>query len=341
MNSANPSDAPPNAVLMRLAQGILVSKALQAVAELGIADLLTESPRSVEELARATATNPSALFRLLRALAGMGIFRQDESGRFQQTALSEPLRSDSPVSVRDYLMYAPHDGNLRAWMHLMSVLQTGEPSFAAANGCSMWEYFQQKPDIGERFNRAMSSLARANNQMLLQAYDFSPFKTLIDVGGGRGLLLTSLLRAHPHLRGTLFDLPTVTESAKAHFKANTVADRCEIVAGDAFKSIPAGFDAYLMKNVLHDWNDDQCAVLLERCRAAIPPHGKLIIVDAVMVPGNDPHPAKWFDLHMMVALGGRERTAEEFASLLRGASFTMTLAKPLPALLGIVEAKPA
>ncbi|MBI3359783.1 MAG: methyltransferase [Chloroflexi bacterium] len=325
---------------MQLVQGWMVAKALQAVAELGIADLLADSAKTSEELARATSTNPSALFRLLRALAGRGVFRQNESGLFENTALSEPLRSDSPTSVRDYLIYAPNDGNVRAWMRLMSVLQTGEPSFAEANGCELWEYFQQHSDLGERFNRAMTTLASGNNRMVLEAYDFSPFKTLIDVGGGQGQLIAEILKAHPHLRGTLFDLPAVADGARAHLTAQGVVDRCEFVAGDAFTSIPAGFEAYVLKNVLHDWSDDRCAVLLDRCRAAIPPHGKLIIVDAVMVPGNDSHPAKWFDLHMMVALGGRERTEKEFRNLLQRVGFTLTMAKSLPAPIGIVEAIP-
>lgn len=340
MKTATQSAPPPHVMLMQLVQGWMVAKALQAVAELGIADLLADSARTSEELARATSTKPSALFRLLRALAGQGIFRQNEAGLFENTALSEPLRSDSPTSVRDYVIYAPNDGNARAWMHFMSVLQTGEPSFAAANGCELWEYFKQHSDVGECFNRAMATLASANNRMVLEALDFSSFKTLIDVGGGQGQLITAILKAHPHLRGTLFDLPAVADGAKAHLIAQGVADRCEFVAGDAFTSIPAGFDAYVLKNVLHDWSDDQCAVLLDRCRAAIPPHGKLIIVDAVMVPGNDPHPAKWFDLHMMVALGGRERTEADFVSLLERAGFILTIAKSLPAPIGIVEAIP-
>ena len=200
-NSNHQPETPPHAVLMQLTQGMMISKALQAVAELGIADLLAQGPRTVEDLAQATSTHAPSLFRLLRALASRGIFRQNESGCFEQTALSEPLCSDSPASVRNYVIYAPHDGNLRAWMSLISVLQTGEPSFAAANGCDMWEYFQQKPEIGERFNRAMTSLASANNRLILQAYDFSPFRTIIDVGGGQGLLLATILQAHPHLRG--------------------------------------------------------------------------------------------------------------------------------------------
>jgi hypothetical protein len=344
MDSAKQSGPPPHVVLMQMVQGLMVSKALQAVAELGIADLLADSAKTVEELARATSTNPSALFRLLRAMASLGIFRQNESGLFENTTLSEPLRSDSSMSIRDYVIYAANEGNERAWMQLMSVLKTEKPSFAEANGCELWDYFQQHPDLGERFNRAMTSLASGNTQMVLRAYDFSPFKTLIDVGGGQGQLLAGILKACPNMRGTLFDLPAVVQGAQAYFAAQGVGDRCTVVAGDAFSSIPAGFEAYVLKNVLHDWSDDRCALLLERVRTAIPPQGKLIIVDTVMVPGNEPHPAKWSDLHMMVAVGGRERTEEDFRRLLKRCDFSLTMAKPLlpPTIaMGIVEAIPA
>ncbi len=157
MTDENQSLPPPDALLMELVHGYMVSKALQAAAEIGIADLLAESPKTAEDLARATSTNPSALFRLLRALASRGIFRQNESGCFENTPLSEPMRSDSPDSVRDYLTYTPHDGNIRAWMRFMSVLETGEPAFVAANGCDLWEYLRRRPDTGEQFNRAMTA----------------------------------------------------------------------------------------------------------------------------------------------------------------------------------------
>ena len=256
------------------------------------------------------------------------------------TKLSEPLRSDDPMSVRDYVIYAPHDGNMLAWMRLMSVLRTGEPSFLAATGFEVWAYFNEHPDIGARFNRAMTSLAAGTNRMVLQAYDFSPFKTLVDVGGGQGLLLATILNTHPHLRGALFDLPAVADGARNYVHAQGLADRCDVLPGNAFESIPRGYDAYIMKNVLHDWSDEKALLLLKQCRAAIPDHGKLIIVDAVMVPGNEPHPSKWFDVHMMVALGGRERTEVEFRTLLTAARFRVTMAKSLPAPIGIVEATP-
>jgi hypothetical protein len=341
MTDQQQSGPPPHVVLMQLMQGVMIAKAVQAAAELGVADLLKDSPKTSEELAKATSTHARSLYRLLRALASQGIFREDALGRFENTPLSEPLRSDAPMSARDYVIYAPHDGNVLAWMRLMAVLQTGRPSFRDATGFDPWAYFQRHPEIGERFNRAMTSLSAGMAKMVLDAYDFSPFTSIVDIGGGQGLLLACILKAHPNLRGILFEVPSVAEEARAYLRTQGLTDRSEVIAGDAFESIPAGHDAYVMKHVLHDWSDDKAFHILERCRAAIPDHGKLIIFDAVMMPGNDPHPAKWFDLHMMVVLGGRERTEEEFGELLRRAGFALTMAKPLPAPIGIVEAVPS
>ncbi len=318
----------------------MASKALQLAAELGIADLLATGAKSAEELAQGTATHAASLYRLLRALASLGIFRESEAGAFENTTLSEPLRSEVPGSLRDYVIFAPNDSNVRAWMRLESVVRSGEPAFAAANGADSWDYFAEHPELAERFNSAMSNASALAGPMIAFGYDFSPFRTLVDVGGGEGRLLATILEVYPNLRGAVFDLPTVAESARELLRAQGLEERAEVVSGDAFASVPAGFDAYIMSSVLHDWSDEKALVLLENCRAAIPDHGKLLIFDAIIPPGNDPHPAKWVDLQMMVALGGRERSAEDFRRLLEQAGFELTLAEPLPALIGIVEAIP-
>lgn len=336
-----PPSLPAHVVLMQIAQGFMVAKALQTAAELGIADLVAPAPCTTEELAQATSTDAPSLLRLLRALASRGIFRQDESGRFENTPLSEALRSDAPMSARDYVIYAPHDGNVLAWTRLKSVVRTGEASFAAANGADVWGYFEQHPDVEERFNRATTALSAGSNRLVVEAYDFSPFTTIVDVGGGQGALLAAILGQNPAARGILFDLPAAADGARRYLASQGLDSRTEVVTGSIFESIPAGCDAYILKNVLHDWSDEKAVLILERCRAAIPGHGKLIIADAVMTPGNEPHPSKWFDLHMMVALGGRERTEEEFRALLARAGFTLTSARPLPAPIGIVEAVPS
>ncbi|HKI86149.1 MAG TPA: methyltransferase, partial [Thermoanaerobaculia bacterium] len=203
-----------------------------------------------------------------------------------------------------------------------------------------WEYFAAHPDLAEQFNRAMSNLSALAGPMIAFSYDFSPFKTLIDIGGGEGRLLAAILTTQPDLRGAVFDLPGVAEAAAEVLRGQGLEDRSEVLSGNAFEAIPGGYDAYVMRNVLHDWSDEKAVVLLANCRAAIPDHGKLLIFDAIMPAGNSPHPAKWLDLQMMVALGGRERSAEEFRQLLDRTGFELTQARPLPAVIGVVEAVP-
>lgn len=340
MNRDGIESAPPQARLIQIVQGMMASKALQLAAELGIADLLATDAKSTEELARTTSTHGPSLYRLLRALASIGIFRQTEEGLFENTELSEPLRADVPGSIRDYVIFAPNDSNVRAWMHLDSVVRTGEPSFVAANGADNWEYFAAHPELGEQFNRAMSNLSALGGPMIAYGYDFSGFQTIVDIGGGEGRLLASILAAHPGLRGAVFDLPAVAEPAAEFLRSQGLEERTEVLTGDMFAAIPGGYDAYVMRAVLHDWSDEKALILLENCRAAIPDHGKLLIFDAIMPPGNGPHFAKWLDLQMMVALGGRERNAEDFRRLLDRAGFGLTGARPLPAMIGVVEAVP-
>lgn len=331
---------PPGVALMQIVQGFMVAKVLQAVAILGVADLLAGGGRGVADLASATGTHAQSLGRVLRALASRGIFRQESDGRYVNTALSEMLRSDVAGSVRDYVIYAPHDGNVRAWSELDYVLRTGEQSFVRANGVDMWGYFAAHPDIEQSFNRAMTALSFGTQQMVLGACDFSRFGRVIDVGGGEGRLLAAILAAHPKVHGTLFDLPAAAGAAEEFLRAEGLDERADVVAGDMFVSVPAGYDAYVLKNILHDWPDEQSLQVLQVCRSAMSPDSRLIVLDAVIEPGNEPHPAKWFDLHMMVALGGRERTKDEFAALLDAAGFVLETAISLPGPMGVVEAAP-
>lgn len=339
--SAEGTAEPPSAVvLMQMAQGFMVAKALQAAAALGIADLLAGGPRSVADLAADTSTNEPSLGRLLRALASRDIFRSEETGRYRNTPLSEALRGDVAGSVRDYVIYAPHNGNVLAWTKLDHVLRTGEPSFARANGVGFWEYFTDHPDIEVAFNRAMTAMSAETNRLVVENCDFSRFDSIIDLGGGEGRLLAAILTANPNATGTLFDLPAATEAAKPYLQTEGLANRTNVVIGDLFGSVPSGHDAYLLKYILHDWSDAKSLEILRVCRQAMGPQSRLIIIDAVIEPGNEPHPSKWLDLHMMVALGGRERTEQEFQALLTASGFALRSAIPLPASTGVVEAEP-
>ncbi len=273
---------------MQMAQGFMVAKALQAAAVLGIADLLAGGPRSVQDLAAATSTNEPSLARLLRALASRDIFRSDQAGRYLNTPLSDALRGDVPGSVRDYVIYAPHNGNVLAWTEFDHVLRTGESSFARVNGVGFWEYLADHPDIEVAFNRAMTALSAETNQLVVENCDFSRFDSIIDLGGGEGRLLAAILTANPRAMGTLLDLPTSTEAAKRYLATEGLADRTQVLIGDLFASVPTGHDAYVLKYILHDWSDEKSLDILRVCRRAMRPESHLIIVDAVIEPGNQP-----------------------------------------------------
>ena len=339
MTDSQQSNPSPQMSLIEIAEGYRVSKALQAVAELGIADLLKESPKTCEELAQATSTHAPSLYRLLRAMASKGIFREDNQGCFENTPLSEVLCADAPKSVRDSVIYIPHDGSMRAWMRFMDVLKTGKPSFKDATGLTSWEYRQEHPEMGKHFNKHMTFFSSYLAQMFLDNYDFSAFKSIVDIGGGQGSLLASILKVYPLIHGVLLEIPSVAEQAKDYLMELGLSSRSEIIVGNAFEAIPSGYDAYIMKYVLHNWSDEEAYQILQKCREAFPDHGKLIIFETVMILGNEPDSNKWIDLHMMVALGGRERTAEEFEELLSRANFKMTKVTSLPA-SGIIEAVP-
>ena len=326
-------------VLAQYARGYLVSKALQAAAELGIADLLKNSPKNCDDLAHLTSTHAPSLYRLLRALAGFGIFHEDEEGRFANTELSEPLRSDAPNSIRDHVIYISHDGNMRAWMRFMDTLQTGESSFQKVNGLPLWEYLPEHPELEEHFDKSMTQISRMQCKEAVGNCNFSECSSVIDVGGGQGMLLAEILQAYPQLRGAVFERDSVAERAKQHLAEKGVAERSEIISGSFLETVPSGYDVYVMKQVLHNWSDEEAGKILRRCHGAMSEQSRLVVFDTVIMPGNEPHPAKWFDLHMLVILGGKERTAKEFDSLLAQAGFRMVRAVQAET-IGIVEAVP-
>lgn len=305
------------AVLIRMASGFCEAKALQVAAELGISDLIAKTPKTADQLAKIVGAHSDSLYRLFRALASLGIFKEGHDGHFENTTLSEPLRTGVPGSVRDYVINAPNDVFLLAWAKFMDVVRTGKASFKNVHGCDQWEYFRRHPDVGERFNKHISARTSQVASALLESYDFSQFKFLIDIGGGLGTVVGAILKKFPQLHGSLYDQGSVIEGAKSFLEAQDVIGRCSLVSGDFFQSVPKGFDAYLMKTFLHDWQDQQALEILKQCRAAMDTDGKLLIIDAVISKGNAPDPGKWKDLIMLVCYGSRERTEDEFRTLLR------------------------
>src|SRR5437879_6417483 len=302
-------------VLWQAANAFRTSQALYVVAKLDIADLLRDGPKTSEELARRTKAHPRSLFRLLRYLAGLGFFTQDTSNRFGLTPKSEPLLSDAPNSMRPMVIFLGEDQYLPTG-ELLHTVRSGETSFDHLYGMGHFEYLSKPPEASARFNAAMAA-GRRQSENPLDRYDFSGRRVVVDVGGGRGDQIVSILRANPKMKGILFDLPQVASDARAYLKASGVASRCELKTGSAFESIPPGGDVYVMSRVLHDWPDDKAALLLTNCRKAISNDGILLIRDSVLPEGAVASQAKQMDLTMLIMTGGLERSEDEWRALLR------------------------
>ena len=325
--------------LVRIATGYRLSQMLYVAASLGIADLLAAGPKSCADLAQSTGTHASSLHRALRALAGAGIFREEADGQFALTALAEPLRSDVPGSVRDYAIMQGQEWLWDAWGRAMHSVQTGDPAFSELHGMSIFSYLERHPDAATVFNAGMTSRAASADVSAAHVFDFSSARMIVDVGGGHGALLSTILQAYPAARGVLLDRPAVVAGARERMTAAGVADRCEVIGGDFFASVPAGGDCYVLSNVIHDWDDRSASAILRNCAGAMANGGRVLVIEAVLPTGNDPHPGKIADVQMLVLTGGRERTEREFRTLLNASGFMSTRILPTPSVVSIIEGK--
>jgi len=318
------SATPPQFVMLQMITGFWVSRAIYVAAKLGLADLVKDSPKTADELARLTGTHSPSLYRALRALASVGVFTDDGRGRFAQTPLSETLRSDTPGSLRALAIVELGQEHFPAWGNLMHSIKTGEIAFDDLFKQNAWEYYAQNPEDASNFNESMRGLTEMVNVAVLEAYDFPGVDKLVDVAGGTGRLISSILSAHPRMRGVLFDLPHVIAEAGPLLDAAGVRGRCETSTGDFFRSVPEGGDAYVMKWIIHDWDDEKSTVILKNIHRAMDEKGKLLLIEMVVPEGNQPDLSKFLDLDMMVMTGGRERTEAEFNSLLAASGFKLT-----------------
>jgi hypothetical protein len=332
-----PSD--PAAAIRRMVNGFQVSQALHVAAELGVADLLASGERSSEELATATATHEPSLYRLLRALASTDVLHESAGRRFKLAELGELLRSDVDDSIAGWAVFIGSASYWAAWGDLLHSVRTGENAFRHAHGTDVWTYRSTRPEESAVFDRAMSSLSRRTTRALLAAYDFAPFDTIVDVGGGTGALLGRILAATPTARGVLFDQPHVVAGAGAVLAALGVADRCEVVGGSFLDDVPGGGDAYTMRAVLHDWTDEDAARILTVVRRAMRHDARLLVIERVIAPPNVGSAGKFSDLNMLVAPGGRERTVDEFTTLLTCGGFELVGVTPAGD-FSIVEGRP-
>ncbi|MGW7089705.1 methyltransferase [Streptomyces sp. NPDC054871] len=308
--------------LLELALGYVYSAALHTAARFGIADHLADGPRTAAELAEATDVNGPHLYRLLRFLATKRVFREDEEGRFHLTPLAEPLRTHTERSLRDYIMVRGEAPFWQSAGHLHDAVRTGTTAFEGLYGTPFYDYVATDPDFGRAFNSSMAAFSEALSNGIAEACDFSAARSVVDVGGGRGGLLRAVLRRNPHLTGTLFDLESVV--AGHVLDTPELAGRWKAEPGDFFTSVPAGADVYLLKHVLASWPDERCVSILRSCRRAMPAHGRLLAVNAMIPAGNEPHPGKTIDMLMMTVLNGRGRTRAEYEALLTAAGFTVT-----------------
>jgi hypothetical protein len=326
------------AAMQRLIWGIHISRAVYVVAALGIADLLVAGPMTAAQLARATQAHEESLYRVLRLLASIGVLTEHDHRSFTLTILGERLRADVPASVRSWAMLVDCFGGMKSFEPIVETVKSGKPGVDIAYGMGEFEFLDAHPNLAQQFQAAMSERTAAFAPSVAAGYDFSPMRTVADIGGGKGTLLAAILRAHRHLRGILFDRPSGLVDAAGVLQAEGVADRGEMVPGDFFRGIPDGVDGYILANVLHDWNDADSVRILGLCRRALPKNGRVLIVER-LIPDNpaDAVPVLLSDLTMLVATGGKERTNAEYGQLLADAGMSLERVLPVASPYGVIE----
>lgn len=330
------TDIPPQARLGQMITGYWTSQAIYAAAKFGIADLLTGGPKSVDELATATDTKPELLYRLLRALASVGIFAEEDGKRFSLTPLAEPLSSDVAGSQRS-LALMMGDDQYRAWGNLADTVQTGDNAYEKIFGKPIFDHLAEQPEKARIFDDAMTGIHGRETGAILDACDFAGIDVIADIGGGNGSKITAILQKHPNMKGILFDLPHVVERARPKIEAAGLGERCQLVTGDFFQAVPSGADAYVMRHIIHDWKDEKSLTILRNCHAVMSPGNKLLLVESVIPPGNDPFMGKFLDLTMMLIPGGKERTEDEYRELYDKAGFDLVRILPTSTEVSVIE----
>lgn len=326
--------------LEALISGYQSAQMIHVAATLKIADLLDQGPRTTAELALSTGTHEDSLYRLMRTLASLGIFSEEDGRRFKLNAMAELLRSGVPGSVRVSAEIAGAEWMWRPWGALLGSVKTGQTAFDRVYGQGTFDWFATHPEAGRLFDAGQAQVTAASASAVMAAYDFSRAKSIVDIGGGDGTLLAAALRASASARGVLMDLPNVVAGARKTFDATLVA-RTEFVAGDFFKAVPAGGDIYLMKSILHDWNDADCQRILSTVRRAVPAAARVVVAEDLVCGPNQPCPAKPRDINMLVRTGGRNRTEQEYRAVLARGGFAVARVIPTSSTLYLIEAAPA
>lgn len=330
------NNLPPNIAITQMIFGYVTTKAIHVAAKLNIADLITaHGPMDSNELEHSTGANSGAIFRLLRALASSGIFMEGENGKFSLTPLAECLKEDSPTSVKAMALSA---GSLfyKTFNEFLFAVENGGGGWVKALGAPPFEYLRDHPEEGKIFDRMMTDIHGGETQPMVENYDFSVFKTVIDIGGGNGDVISAVLHKNPETKGLLFDLPEVILRSTENITSAGLNERCQLMAGNFFESVTSGGDAYILRHIIHDWSDEDAVRILTNCRKAMNPGGKILVVEAVIPRGNEPHPFKWLDLTMLM-IGGKERTEEQFDYVFMKAGLKLMRIIPVTPAICIVE----
>jgi len=340
-HSENSNDIQPTEALLQMIVAPWVSRAIYVAAELGIADLLKNGSQSSDELAKTTGVDARSLYRLLRALASVGVFAEGNPGYFELTPLAACLQADKADSLRGYAIKSGQIWDWQPWGYLLETIQTGKPVFKNIFDVEIFEYLAAHPEAGKIYDQAMSSFSAKRIAAITAEYDFSSIHNLVEVGGGRGSLLASILKANPTIQGVLFDVAHVIEGANHVIASEGLLDRCQLLAGDFFESVPSGGDAYLLKHIIHDWDDERAIRILQNCRSVMQSNTKLLLVEMVIPKGNEPFFGKLLDLQVLLNYqGGCERTEAEYQTLLETAGFQLTKIVPTSSPLSVIEGVP-
>ncbi len=343
-DTATPAAPPaaPGQIIFQIGTGYMLSSALHIVVKLGIADRLANGPKSTADLAEATDTNEDALYRVLRALASVGVFEEKDARHFALTPPADLLRKGVPGSIQEMALWISDPFHFKIYADAMHTMKTGKPAIEKTYGLPAFEVFAKEKEVSEAFNDAMVAFSVQVTPAAMQAYDFSGIRVLVDVAGGHGGVLTAILNEFPSMKGILFDLDHVIEGAIPRLQKLGLANRVRTESGDFFRAVPTGGDAYIMKHIIHDWDDERSLQILRNTRKALEgvKDGRVLLLETVLLPGNAPDLGKLIDLEMLMLPGGRERTAEEYGALFRESGFEMTRVVPTESPFSVIEARP-
>jgi O-methyltransferase domain/Dimerisation domain len=340
MNAQATQAVPAHVGILQLLNGMHVAGAVACVAQMGIPDLLEGGPKSAEELAKEMGADAQALYRLMRATACVGVLAEEADGKFSQTPMSKVLCSNAKPGLRNFATMYGREWHLRGWSELEYCVRTGKQAMEKIYGAHIFQFLKQHPEEGQHFHSAMTELSMIGGPAVVEAYNFEGIGSIVDVGGGHGFLLATILEKNPQMRGTLYEMAHVAEGAKEG-PLKRVMERCTLASGDMFASVPGGADAYIMKHIIHDWPDEKCVQLLKACRKGVNAGGRLLVVDHVIQPGNNFEPGKFLDLQMLVFPSGCERTEKQFRELFAAAGWKVSRIVPTVAGDSIVEGLPA